>query len=56
MADRKPLTEEEILAAKKAHAEYQRKYRKAHPEKTREDNIRYWAKRAAKEKGNEPRE
>ena len=42
------ITEEEIKAAKKAHAEYNRQYRAKNPEKMREIRIRYWAKRAAK--------
>ena len=35
-------------AAKKARAEYTRKYRKEHPEKVREWNRRFWEKQAEK--------
>ena len=43
------LTEEEIRAAKKAEAEYHRRYRAANPEKVRETRLRYWAKKAAQQ-------
>ena len=35
-------------AAKKARAEYTRKYRKEHPEKVREWNRRFWERQAEK--------
>ena len=35
--------------AKKARREYYRKYRASHPDKVREQNKRYWERRAARE-------
>ena len=40
------MTEEELRAAKEAQAKYYREYRKRNPEKVRETNLRYWAKKA----------
>ena len=39
---------EEIARQERNH--YNREYRKAHPERVREYNARYWARRAAKRK------
>ena len=36
-------------AARKAQAEYMRKYRKQNPDRIREINRRYWEKRAKKQ-------
>lgn len=38
------MTEE----AKEARREYHRRYRAAHPEKVREQNRKYWERRAAR--------
>lgn len=45
---RMPTTANLSDAAKKARAEYTRKYRKEHPEKVREWNRRFWEKQAEK--------
>lgn len=40
------MTEQEIQAARKARAEYFRRYRKEHPDRVKETSLRYWAKKA----------
>ena len=47
------MTEQELLMAKKAKADYQKtymkKWRAKNPDKVRENNLRYWARRAERE-------
>lgn len=43
------LTDIEEVARQERNR-YNREYRKAHPERVREYNARYWARRAAKRK------
>ena len=42
-----PLTPEELEAARRARNEYQKQWRKRNPEKARESQARYWARKAA---------
>lgn len=48
--DFRPLTPEEVEAAKAAKAKYAREYRAKNPEKNKEYIARYWARKAASEK------
>jgi len=45
-----PLTPEQIEAAREARKSYYRERYKKDPQKQRERNLRYWAKRAAERK------
>lgn len=47
------MTEEEILVATEAKRKYQRaymkKWREQNPERVKENNLKYWLRRAARE-------
>ena len=43
------MDESAVKAAKKARNEYARKWRAENPDKVREANLRYWARRAERE-------
>lgn len=43
---KEPLTEEQLAAARKARAEWSRKYRQENPNANKEAIARYWLKKA----------
>lgn len=43
------MTNEEMALAREAQRRWAKEYRKAHPEKIREINARYWLRRALRE-------
>ncbi len=43
------MTEKELALAREAQRKWAKEYRKAHPEKIREINARYWLRRALRE-------